>query len=64
MLSDRNVQVDHTTLFRWIQAYVPELDKRIRPHLRKTNGSWRVDETYLRVKCEWVYLYSAVDAAG
>jgi transposase-like protein len=46
MLSDRGVQVDHTTLFRWIQAYAPELDKRLRPHLRMTNGSWRVDETY------------------
>jgi transposase, IS6 family len=50
MFSDRGVQVDHTTLFRWIQAYAPELDKRIRPHLRTTNGSWRVDETYIRVK--------------
>jgi transposase, IS6 family len=64
MLSDRGVQVDHTTLFRWIQAYAPELDKRARPHLRPTNGSWRVDETYIRVKGEWVYLYRAVDAAG
>lgn len=64
MLSDRGVQVDHTTLFRWIQAYAPELDKRTRPHLRMTNGSWRVDETYIRVKGEWVYLYRAVDAAG
>jgi transposase-like protein len=64
MLSDRGVQVDHTTLFRWIQAYAPELDRRIRPHLRRTNGSWRVDETYIRVKGEWVYLYRAVDAAG
>jgi transposase, IS6 family len=64
MLSDRGVQVDHTTLFRWIQAYAPELDKRTRPHLRMTNGSWRVDETYIRVKGEWVYLYRAVDVAG
>jgi transposase-like protein len=64
MLSDRGVQVDHTTLFRWIQAYAPELEKRIRPHLRTSNGSWRVDETYIRVKGEWVYLYRAVDAAG
>lgn len=64
MLSDRGVQVDHTTLFRWIQAYAPELDKRIRPHLRMTNCSWRVDETYIRVKGEWVYLYRAVDATG
>jgi transposase, IS6 family len=64
MLADRGIQVDHTTLFRWIQAYAPELDKRMRPHLRMTNGSWRVDETYIRVKGEWVYLYRAVDAAG
>jgi transposase-like protein len=64
MLSDRGVQVDHATLFRWIQAYAPELDKRIRPHLRMKNGSWRVDEPYLRAKGEWVYLYRAVDASG
>jgi IS6 family transposase len=57
MLADRGVKVDHTTLFRWIQVYAPELDKRVRPHLRMTNGSWRVDETYIRVKGEWVYLY-------
>lgn len=43
MLADRGVQVDHTTLFRRIQADAPELDKCIRPHLRMTNGSWRVD---------------------
>jgi transposase-like protein len=64
MLADRGVQVDHTTLFRWIQAYAPELNKRVRSHLRMTNGSWRVDETYIRVKGQWVYLYRAVDATG
>ena len=64
MLADRGVWVDHTTLFRWIQAYAPELEKRVRPYLRPTNGSWRVDETYIRVKGEWVYLYRAVDATG
>jgi IS6 family transposase len=44
MLQDRGVAVDHTTLFRWIQAYVPELEKRIQSHLRTCNGSWWVDE--------------------
>jgi hypothetical protein len=57
MLRDRGVSVDHTTVYRWIQAYAPELEKRLRPHLRPTNGSWRVDETYLKVKGRWVYLY-------
>src|ERR1700719_2139106 len=64
MLLDRGVEVDHTTIFRWIQAYAPELEKRIRPHLRMSNGSWRVDETYIRVKGRWTYLYRAVDSRG
>src|SRR5271165_136439 len=64
MLLDRGVEVDHTTIFRWIQAYAAELEKRIRPHLRTSNGSWRVDETYVRVKGRWTYLYRAVDSRG
>src|SRR3984957_13280076 len=53
MLLERGVEDAHTTLFRWIQAYAAELEKRIRPHLRMSNGSWRVDETYIRVKGRW-----------
>ena len=64
MLLDRGVEVNHTTIFRWIQAYAAELEKRIRPHLRTSNGSWRVDETYVRVKGRWTYLYRAVDSRG
>ncbi len=64
MLADRGVDVDHTTVFRWIQAYAPELEKRIRRHLRPSDGSWRVDETYIRVKGRWMYLYRAVDGRG
>jgi transposase, IS6 family len=62
MLRDRGVSVDHTTVYRWIQAYAVELEKQLRPHLRPTNGSWRVDETYIKVKGR--YLYRAVDSRG
>jgi IS6 family transposase len=64
MLSDRGVVVDHTTLFRWVQAYATMLEKRIRRHLRPCTGSWRVDETYIKVKGVWTYLYRAVDSLG
>jgi IS6 family transposase len=64
MLLDRGVEVDHSTIFRWIQAYAAELEKRIRPHLQLSNGSWRVDETYVRVKGRWAYLCRAVDSRG
>jgi IS6 family transposase len=50
MLLDRGVEVDHSTIFRKIQAYSAELEKLIRPHLRMSNGSWRVDETYVKIK--------------
>jgi transposase, IS6 family len=64
MLLDRGIEVDHTTIFRWIQAYAVELEKRIRLHLHMSNGSWRVDETYVKVKGRWMYLYRAVDSRG
>jgi transposase-like protein len=64
MLQERGVAVDHTTIFRWIQAYAAELEKRIRPHLCRSNGSWRTDETYVKVKGRWMYLYRAVDSRG
>ncbi len=54
----------HSTIHRWVLSYAPELDKRVRPHLRLTNDSWRVDETYIGIKGEWKYLYRAVDSAG
>ena len=63
-MNEPGVEVDHTTIYRWVQAYAPELDKRIRPHLKPTNDSWRVDETYIPVKGEWKYLYRAVDSEG
>src|SRR3954452_8125034 len=64
IMTGRNVEVDHVTIWRWIQCYAPELSRRCRHELRKTNGSWRVDETYLRVAGTWTYLYRAVDSTG
>jgi transposase-like protein len=64
MMRERGLSLDHTTLYRWVQAYAPELEKRIRPYLRLTNDSYRVDETYVKIKGEWKYLYRAVDSTG
>ena len=51
-----------TVIIRWIHQYSPKIEKRIRRHLRPTNDSWRVDETYIKVKGKWKYLYQAVDS--
>ena len=63
-MAERGVEVDHSTINRWVLKFAPELDKRLRPHLSETNDSWRVDETYIEIKGEWKYLYRAVDSAG
>ena len=64
MMRERCLHVDHTTIYRWVQHYAPELEKRCKPHLKATTDSWRVDETYVKVKKVWMYLYRAVDAAS
>jgi len=64
LLAKRGLNVDHTTICRWVQYYGPELEQRLRLHLKPTNKSWRVDETYVCVKGRWCYLYRAIDSAG
>src|SRR4030088_2671914 len=58
----RGLLVDRSCVWRWVQDYAPEINKRGRPHLKPANRSWRVDETYLKVKGKDRYLYRAVDS--
>ena len=67
MMAERGILLAHTTILRWVQQYVPEFEKRWNHYARPVGDSWRVDETYIKVRGQWVYLYRAVDklkAAG
>ena len=64
MMQERGVEVDHSTLNRWVVKYVPLLDEQFRKRKRPVGSSWRMDETYVRIKGVWKYLYRAVDKAG
>jgi transposase, IS6 family len=64
MMRERGLDVDHSTVFRWVQRYAPEINKRIRPHLKMSGASFRVDETYIKVGKSCKYLYRAVDKEG
>jgi transposase-like protein len=64
MMQERGVEVDPSTIFRWVQHYAPEIEKRVRPYQGFRSGSWRVDETYVRVGGRWKYLFRAVDKHG
>ncbi|ANY85216.1 transposase (plasmid) [Microvirga ossetica] len=64
MMQERGVAVDPSTIFRWVQRYAPEIEKRIRPYRGPRSGSWRVDGTYVRVGGKWKYLFRAVDKHG
>jgi transposase-like protein len=69
MMADRGIRLTHTTILRWVQHYLPEFEKRWNRYARPVGGSWRMDETYMdetyiKVRGSWVYLYRAVDKAG
>src|SRR6201997_5436397 len=64
MMAERGILLAHTTILRWVQRYVPDFEKRWQAYARPVGDSWRVDETYIKVKGQWVYLYRAVDKAG
>src|SRR5881397_2694444 len=64
MMLERGLHVDHTMIYRWVQCYAPELERQGPPHLKATTNSWRIDETSVKVKKVWMYLYRAVDSEG
>ena len=64
MMKERGLELDHVTIFRWVQAYAPEINKRMRPYLKLAGASYRLDETYVKVGTQWKYLYRALDKEG
>ena len=64
MMADRGITLKHTTILRWVQHYLPEFENRWSRYARPVGGSWRMDETYTKVRGRWVYLYRALDKAG
>ncbi len=64
LMAERGVTVVHTTVMRWVQHYIPVFEKRWMTYARSTGSSWSVDETYIKVKGRWTYLYRAVDKQG
>ena len=64
MMAKRGLSPAHTAIMRWIQCYVPEFEKRWNRFARPAGRSWRVDETYVKIRGRWTYLYRAVDKEG
>src|SRR3954469_2058711 len=64
MMGERGVAVDHSTLNRWVIKYAPEFEKQFRRLQCPVGRSWRMDETYVKIKGKWAYLYRAVDKEG
>jgi transposase-like protein len=64
MMRERGIGLAHTTILRWVQHYTPEFAKRWNRYARSVGSSWRCDETYIKVKGVWTYLYRAVDKTG
>lgn len=64
MVLERGMKVERSTICRWVHEYGAELAKRVKSYLKQTSDSWRLDETYLKIKGKWHYFYRAIDKTG
>jgi len=62
--AERGFKLERSTICRWVQEYAPEIKKRINPYLKSSCDSWKLDETYVKIKGRWHYLYRAIDKEG
>ena len=64
LMAERGLTVDHTTIWRWVQTYGPELYRRLRGQVKRKSSTWHMDETFIRIAGKWMYLFRAVDSHG
>src|SRR5215469_7707047 len=64
LMAERRLALDHTTIWRWVQRYGPEIHRRLRRHLKAKSPTWHMDETFVRIAGRWLYLFRAVDGHG
>ena len=63
LMAERGLSIDHTTVWRWTQRYAPEVQRRLRGHVKPKGSTWHMDETFVRIAGRWMYLFRAVDAS-
>jgi transposase-like protein len=64
LMTERGLSVDHTTIWRWPQAYAPEVQRRLRGQVKLKGSTWHIDETFVKIAGRWLYVFRAVDSAG
>ena len=64
LMAERGLAVDHTSIWRWVQAYGPEVNRRLHGSVKPKSSTWHMDETFVRIAGRWMYLFRAVDAHG